>query len=67
MMRLDCLQLAPMWDRRPHVAGWYARMQARPAFQRAIVDWFAEDPTRVALMREKGAEVQGRTLARLAA
>jgi len=67
MMRLDCLRLAPMWDRRPRVAAWYERLSARPAFRRAIVDWFDEDPSWVALMREKGAEARDRMLAILAA
>lgn len=31
--RMDRLGLAGMWAQRPHVAGWFARMKARPSFK----------------------------------
>ena len=34
-VRLDHLQLQGMWDRRPHVAGWYDRLTGRPSFKAA--------------------------------
>lgn len=67
MTRLDHLQLGPMWDSRPRVAGWYERMQQRPAYKKAITDWFEYDPTWRALMIEKGTEIQDRMLAMVAA
>ena len=36
LLRLDRLGLARMWDQRPRVADWYARMQARPSWAEAI-------------------------------
>lgn len=36
VLRLDRLGLARMWDRRPRVADWYARLQARPSWTEAI-------------------------------
>ena len=36
VLRLDRLGLARMWDGRPRVADWYARLQARPSWGEAI-------------------------------
>lgn len=36
VLRLDRLGLARLWDRRPRIAGWYARLEARPAWAEAI-------------------------------
>jgi len=36
VLRLDRLGLARMWDQRPRVADWYARLQARPSWAEAI-------------------------------
>jgi glutathione S-transferase len=36
VVRLDRLGLSKMWDDRPHVYGWYARVQSRPSFATAI-------------------------------
>jgi len=38
LYRLDTLSMSPLWQegRRPRVAAWYARLQARDTFQRAI-------------------------------
>lgn len=37
VLRLERLGLARMWDQRPRVADWYARLQARPSWAEAIV------------------------------
>jgi glutathione S-transferase len=37
--RLDKLKLAGMWDHRPGVAAWYARIRQRPSFNTAVGDW----------------------------
>jgi glutathione S-transferase len=36
VLRLDRLGLARMWEGRPRVADWYARLQARPSWSAAI-------------------------------
>lgn len=36
VLRLDKLGLAGMWEKRPRVADWYARIQARPSWAPAI-------------------------------
>lgn len=54
ILRLGHLQLAPMWDHCPRLADWYGRIQARPSFQKAAVDWFNDDA--VNLMADKGKE-----------
>jgi|LNFM01.2.fsa_nt_gb glutathione S-transferase len=59
--RLEQLQLAHMWDKRPKVALWFSTMQARPSFVRAY-DGFMAKPV-LDVMRDKGreatAEVKG--------
>ena len=37
--RLDKLKLAGMWDQRPGVAAWYARIRQRPSFKTAVENW----------------------------
>lgn len=37
--RLDRLGLHGMWARRPHLADWFARVQARPNFHSAVTAW----------------------------
>lgn len=58
MVRLDQLQLAFMWDRRPHVAGWYEKLQQRAGFQSGLVEWF--NSAYLTLMEEKGREVRSK-------
>lgn len=41
--RLDRLGLAPMWDRRPHVAAWFERIRARDSYAREITGRLPED------------------------
>ena len=38
-VRLDHLQLRGMWENRPAYSDWYARLQQRPAFKMAVMDW----------------------------
>ena len=51
--RLEHLQMAGMWDDRPHFADWYQRLQQRPSFQVAIVDW--DNEGYISNMEKKGA------------
>ena len=41
ILRLDHLAMTPLLDARlrPRLADWYARVQARPAFGKAVSDW----------------------------
>lgn len=56
MTRLDHLQMSYMWDKRPAVAHWYARLQAREGYQEGLVRWF--NAKYLSLMAEKGGEAQ---------
>jgi len=42
ILRLDLLQLAQMWDKRPGVAKWYERMRARPSLDKAVLSRMSE-------------------------
>ena len=64
MVRLEHLQLASMWDDKPHLAAWVERLQARPGFKVAVADWF--NPKYLPLMAEKGAQARPRIEAILA-
>ncbi len=64
MVRLEHLQLSWMWDDRPHLAEWYARLRARPSFETAMTAWFNDQY--LPLMAEKGAEAVPRVKAILA-
>lgn len=64
IVRLDHLQLASMWDQRPRLAAWYARIQAQPSFA-GIRDYL--DPGYLTLMKEKGEEARPKAAAALAA
>lgn len=37
--RLESFMMAPLWAELTHLDAWYHRIEARPAYQRAIVDW----------------------------
>lgn len=50
--RLAALKLQGMWDRRPGIADWYARIKARPNYVNAIEDY--NDAAYLALMAEEG-------------
>ena len=46
--RLDMLQLSGMWtERRPHLTDWWARVKARPWFEREMLG-YAPAPLRAA-------------------
>ncbi len=63
--RLQDLQLQFLWDKRPHVPGWFERVAKRPGYQQAFEDWPNE--AYASLMKEKGAEARSRLQAILAA
>lgn len=63
--RVDHLQLGPMIAARKNLAGWYARVQARPSYKTGMVDWFNADF--LSLMKDKGSEARGRVESVLAA
>ncbi len=52
LTRLEHLQLAGMWARRPRLAAWYARMTERRSYREAMTDWF--NLKYLELMTEKG-------------
>jgi glutathione S-transferase len=54
--RLGHLQLQFLWDKRPHIPGWYERLMERRAYREALEDWF--NLAYLSLMKEKGAEAQ---------
>ncbi len=37
--RLESFMMAPLWDDLTHLNAWYRRIEARPAYDRAIVRW----------------------------
>ncbi len=65
MARLEHLQLSFLWDVRPHLADWYARLQERDGYRAGVVEWFNDKY--LSLMAEKGAEVQHRIMGHLKA
>lgn len=49
LYRLEKLRLCQLWETKPGVAAWYARMKARPSFKTAVEDWLtSEDHERYA-------------------
>lgn len=58
MKRLYCCALEFLWEDRPRVADWYARLKARPAYKTAILDWFDWDISWTDLMRTEGEKVR---------
>jgi glutathione S-transferase len=58
--RFDHLKLEFLWSERPRVRAWYGRLKARPAYQRAIIDWLHHDYSYVELMQREGAKQQNR-------
>ena len=65
MTRLDHLQLQFLWDKRPHIPGWYDRLRERRAYSEALEKWF--NANYLPLMKEKGREVQARVKSIVAA
>jgi len=39
LYRLEKLRMSKLWENRPGVTAWYARMKARPSFKIAVEDW----------------------------
>jgi glutathione S-transferase len=37
--RLESFMMAPLWSELTHLEEWYRRIEARPAYQRAVVEW----------------------------
>jgi glutathione S-transferase len=49
LYRLEKLRMMQLWENRPGVTAWYARMKARPSFKTAVEDWLTpEDHERYA-------------------
>ena len=63
MERLYCCALEFLWEDRPRVAEWFARLRARPAYKTAILDWFEWDISWTDLMRSEGEKVRGQVRA----
>lgn len=40
--RADILGMESLWDSRPRVADWYARIRERPAFRSCLTDWVSD-------------------------
>ena len=58
LTRLEQLQLQSMWDKQPHLAGWYERIKTRPGYKTGIEEWL--NPSYLKLLQEKGKEAQPR-------
>lgn len=56
IIRLERLQLSPMWGKRPKLANWFERIKGRPACRRAIADFYDQAPKAKSLLEEKGSE-----------
>jgi glutathione S-transferase len=56
--RLDHLQMGWLWERRPKVADWLARIRARPSYAESHTKWFT--PPVLKVMEERGREAQER-------
>jgi glutathione S-transferase len=54
LARLEHLNIAEMFEGRPHVADWYRRCKARPSFHEAIVKW--ENADYLKLMKARGSD-----------
>ena len=37
--RLESFMMAPLWSELGHLDAWYRRIEARPAYQQAVVGW----------------------------
>ncbi len=55
-LRMHHLQMDLMFDGRPHLQSWMARVQARPSFSEAIVKWLNDDY--ITLSAETGVEAR---------
>ena len=55
VLRLDHLAMTPLIEARPQVAGWYARVQALPAYEGGVSKWLS--PQVVEMFRSNGEAV----------
>ena len=39
LRRMESFQMAPLWEHMAHLNDWYARIAARPAYRKAVIDW----------------------------
>lgn len=39
LRRMESFQMAPLWEHLGHLNDWYARIAARPAYEKAVVEW----------------------------
>ncbi len=39
LRRMESFRMAPLWQHMEHLNDWYARVAARPAYHKAIVEW----------------------------
>ena len=39
LRRMESFMMAPLWAHMTHLNDWYARISARPAYQKAVVSW----------------------------
>jgi len=39
LRRMESFMMAPLWSHMTDLNDWYARISARPAFQKAVLDW----------------------------
>lgn len=39
LRRMESFRMAPLWREMTHLTNWYDRIAARPAWQRAVIDW----------------------------
>jgi glutathione S-transferase len=39
LRRMESFMMAPLWGYMTHLGDWYARISARPAYQKAVVEW----------------------------
>ena len=65
ILRLQDLQLAFLWDKRPHIPAWIEQVGKRRGYEEAFDNWPNE--SYASLMREKGVEARPRIKAILAA
>ena len=56
VLRMEHLQMAPMFEGRPHLRDWWARVQARPSYALGIGRWM--NPDYVTLTARTGAEAR---------
>ena len=56
--RMEHLEMTMMFEERPNLRSWFARIKARPSFAEAMVKWF--NPDYLVLTRAEGIKAQPR-------